>query len=138
MKRLPVSVLIAALCAPAFAQTPDAPPVDAKHLLDSLRQFREQSETSTKTRRSTAWQQVMAAAASNEKAAAAWADAVLAVQFAGVDHQTQAVRDWQQDEGQALKSKEAANAARLHLHWLGLTLQHASGTEIKQLLNRCS
>lgn len=135
MKRSLVPVLIAALCAPAFPQSSDAPPVDANQLLQALRQFREQNETSVKTRRSTGYQQVMAAAASNEKAAAAWADAVLAVQFAGVDHQTAAVRDWQQDEGQALRTKEASNAARLHLQWLGLTIQHASGAETKQLLN---
>jgi hypothetical protein len=135
MKRPPILVFLAALCAGAFAQTVDAPPVDAKQLLQALRQFREQNETSTKTRMATAYQQVTAAAGSNEKAAAAWADAVLAVQFAGVDHQTTAVRDWQQSEGLALRSKEAANAARLHLQWLGMTIQHASGVETKQMLN---
>ena len=126
---------LAALCATATAQTSDAPPVDAKQLLQSLHQIRDQSEAAVKARRTTAYQQVMAAAATNEKAAAAWQDAVLAVQFAGVDHQGTAVHDWKQSEGEALRSKEGANAARLHLYWLGLTLQHAAGTETKQLLN---
>ena len=126
---------IAALCATALAQTNDAPAVDTRQLLQSLHQFRDQNETGMKTRRTNAYQQVMAAAATNEKAAATWADAVLAVQFAGVDHQGTAVHDWKQTEGEALRSKEGANAARLHLYWLGLTIQHASGMETKQLLN---
>jgi hypothetical protein len=135
MKRLLLPSLLAALCANLAGQTADLPPVDMNQLLQSLRQFREQNETSTKARRTSAYQQVTAAAATNEKAAAAWTEAVLAVQFAGVDQQTAAVRDWQQDEGAALRSKEAANAARLHLQWLGLTLQHVSGAETKQLLS---
>ena len=135
MNRPILPAVISALCATAIAQTNDAPPVDTKQLLQSLHQFRDQSETSVKTRQTNAAKQVMAAAASNEKAADAWWGAVLAVQFAGVDHQTAAVRDWKQSEGEALKSKEGANAARLHLYWLGLTIQRAAGAETKQLLN---
>ena len=37
-------------------------------------------------------------------------------------------------EGEGLKAKEGSNAARLHLVWLGLTIQHAAGAETKQLL----
>ena len=135
MNRPFLPAIISALCATAIAQTNDVPPVDAKQLLQSLHQFRDQNETTVKTRRTGAYQQVMAAAASNEKAAAAWTDAVLAVQFAGVDHQGTAVHDWKQTEGAALLSKEGSNAARLHLYWLGLTVQHAAGAETKQLLN---
>jgi hypothetical protein len=135
MKRSLLLLSTVALGAGAFAQTGDLPPVDIKQLLQALRQFRDQNEAATKTRLTTAYQQVTAAASSNEKAAAAWEEAVLAVQFAGVDHQTTAVRAWKQDEGEALRSKEGANAARLHLHWLGLSLQHSSGAETKQLLN---
>ncbi len=134
MKRSLVPLLVASLAVPAFSQLNDAPPVDMKQLLLGLRQFKEANEMGLKTRRNGAYQQIAAAAASNEKAAAFWADAVLAVQFAGVDHQTQAVRDWKQGEGEGLKVKECANAARLHLVWLGLTMQHAAGAETKQLL----
>ena len=135
MHRPLIPALIAALCATAVAQTGDAPPVNTDQLLQALRQFRDQSATSLKTRRANALQQVMAAASSNEKAAATWADAVLAVQFAGVDHQGAAVREWKQADGEALRSKEGATAARLHLHWLAITIQHAAGAETKQLLN---
>ena len=134
MKPSVIPLIVAALSVPAFAQLNDAPPVDLKQLLQGLRQFKEQNETGLKTRRNAAYQQITAAASSLDKAAAYWTDAVLAVQFAGVDHQTAAVRDWKQNEGEGLKAKEGANAARLHLVWLGLTIQHSAGAETKQLL----
>jgi hypothetical protein len=134
MKPFLVPLIVASLSVPAFSQLNDAPPVDMKQLLQGLKQFKEQNETGLKTRRNNAYQQIMAAAATNEKAAAYWAESVLAVQFAGVDRQTQAVRDWQKGEGEGLKVKECANAARLHLVWLGLTIQHSAGAETKQLL----
>jgi hypothetical protein len=130
-----LTTIFIALSSPLVAQTGDAPPVDTVQLLHALKQLREQNETSMLARRTNAYRQLMAAAASNEKAAAFWADAVLAVQFAGVDHQTTAVREWKQGEGEGLRSKEASNAARLHLQWMALTIQHASGIETKQLLN---
>ena len=134
MKPSLIPLIIAALSAPAFAQLNDAPPLDLKQVLAGLKQFKEQNETGLKTRRSAAYKQIAAAAGSNEAAAAFWTNAVLAVQFAGVDHQTTAVRDWKNGEGEGLKAKEGANAARLHLVWLGLTMQHAAGVETKQLL----
>ena len=134
MKPSVLPLIVAALSVPAFAQLNDAPPVDMKQVLQGLKQFKEQNETGLKTRRNTAYKQIVTAAASNESAAAFWTNAVLAVQFAGVDHQTTAVRDWLKGEGEGLKAKEGANAARLHLVWLGLTIQHSAGAETKQLL----
>lgn len=134
MKPSLIPLFVAALTAPSFAQLTDVPPVDLKQVLSGLKQFKEQNETGIKTRRNNAYKQIMAAAASNEAAAAFWTNAVLAVQFAGVDHQTTAVRDWKNGEGEGLKAKEGANAARLHLVWLGLTMQHSAGAETKQLL----
>ena len=134
MKSSVIPLIIAALSAPAFAQLTDAPAVDLKQVLQGLRQFKEQNETGLKTRRNTAYQQIVAAAASNEKAAAMWTNAVMAVEFAGVERETSAARGWTKGEGEGLKAKEGANAARLHLVWLGLTLQHASGAETKDLL----
>lgn len=134
MKPSVFPLIVAALSVPAFAQLNDAPPVDMRQVLQGLKQFKEQNETGLKTRRNTAYKQIMTAAASNESAAAFWTNAVLAVQFAGVDHQTTAVRDWLKGEGEGLKEKEGANAARLHLAWLGLTIQHSAGAETKQLL----
>ncbi|MEO6787477.1 MAG: hypothetical protein ABI318_15200 [Chthoniobacteraceae bacterium] len=134
MNRLLIPSIIAALSAPALAQLNDIPPVDLKQVLQGLKQFKEQNETGLKTRRNNAYKQITTAAASNEAAAAFWTNAVLAVQFAGVDHQATAVRDWLKSEGEGLKASAGANAARLHLVWLGLTIQHAAGAETKQLL----
>ena len=134
MKPSLIPLLVAALSAPSFAQLNDVPPVDLKQVLSGLKQFKEQNETGLKARRNNAYKQVVAAAASNEAAAAFWTNAVLAVQFAGVGHETTAVRDWKNGEGEGLKAKEGANAARLHLVWLALTFQHSAGAETKQLL----
>ncbi len=134
MKSSCIPVILSVLATPAFAQLNDAPAVDLRQVLTGLKQFKEQNETGLKARRDTAYRAITAAAASNEAASAFWANAVLAVQFAGVDHQTTAVRDWKQTEGEGLKSKEGANAARLHLVWLGITMQHAAGVETSKLL----
>ncbi len=135
MKNSVIPLIIAALCAPTFgAELNDVPPVDLKQVLSGLKLFKDQNETGLRTRRNAAYKQITAAAASNEAAAAFWTNAVLAVQFAGVDHQATAVKDWLKGEGEGLKTKEGANAARLHLVWLGLTIQHAAGAETKQLL----
>ena len=134
MNRLLLPSIFFALSRPILAQVNDLPPVDLKQVLQGLKQFKEQNETGVRTRRTNAYKQINAAAASNEVAAALWTNAVLAVEFAGVDHQTAAVRDWLKGEGEGLKTKEGANAARLHLVWLGLTIQHAAGADNKQLL----
>jgi hypothetical protein len=134
MKPSVIPLILVAMITPAFAQLNDAPPVDMKQVLQGLKQFKETNETGLRTRRNTAYQQIVAAAASNEKAAAYWTSAVMAVQFAGVDHESTAAREWLKGEGEGLKTKEGANAARLHLVWLGLTLQHSSGAETSKLL----
>lgn len=134
MKPSLIPLFVAALSAPSFAQLSDVPPVDLKQVLSGLKQFKEQNETGIKTRRNNAYKLIVAAAASNDAAAQFWTNAVLAVQFAGVDHQTTAVREWKSGEGEGLKAKEGANAARLHLVWLALTFQHSAGAETKQLL----
>ncbi len=134
MKPILIPLILAAFSAPAFAQLNDSAAVDMKAVLAGLKQFKEQNETGLRLRRNNAYKQIAAAAASNEAAAAFWESAVLAVQFAGVDREGTAVKDWKKGEGEGLKTKEGANAARLHLVWLGLTIQHAAGAETKQLL----
>lgn len=134
MKSSVIPLIIVALSAPALAQLNDVAPLDMKQVLTGLKQLKEQNETNLRTRRSMAYKQIVTAAASNDAAAAFWTNAVMAVQFKGVDHENTAVRDWLKGEGEGLKAKEGANAARLHLVWLGLTMQHSAGAETKQLL----
>lgn len=134
MKRSLLLTIILALAAPTFAQVGDTPPMDVGQLLQSLKQLREQGETSIKNRRNTAYQQVMAAAASPEKAAAFWKEAVKAVQFDGASHEGAQLHDWKEGDGEALNDKLGQEAVRMHLQWLALTLQHAAGAEVKTML----
>lgn len=134
MKPSLIPLFVAALSAPAFAQLNDAPPVDLKQVLQGLRQFKEQNEAGQSARLSSAYKQIVAATASSEAAAAFWTGAHLSVEIAGVARESAAARDWQHGEGEGFKARECANAARLHLIWLGLTLQHISDVETSKLL----
>lgn len=134
MKSSVLPLIVAALSVPAIAQLNDAPPVDMKQVLQGLRQFKEQNTATQAALRNGAYKQIVAAAGSNESAAAFWTSAVMAVEIAGKAHESVAARGWQHGDGEGFKSKEAMNAARLHLIWLGLTLQHISDAETKQLL----
>ena len=119
---------------PAFAEVSDAPPVDSSQILQSLKQIREINETGSKNRRSQVFSQVSAAAQSAEKSVALWKEAVKAVQFEGAKNEGAAMQHWREGEGDALGSKLCSNAVKLHLQWLTLSLQHAGGAEVKQLL----
>ena len=134
MKPSLIPLVVVALSVPAFAQLNDAPPLDMKQVLQGLRQFKEQNAATQTALRNGAYKQIVAAAGSNESAAAFWTSAVMAVQIAGKDHESAAARGWTKGDGEGFKSREAMNAARLHLMWLGLTLQHISDAETKQLL----
>ena len=134
MKRTILLATFATFASHALAQTGDAPPVDAGQLLQSLKQIREINMTGIKTRRSQALSQISAAAQSAEKAVALWKDAVKAVQFEGAKNAGTAMHNWKEGEGDALGSKLSGNAARLHLQWVALSLQHSAGTDAKQLL----
>jgi hypothetical protein len=122
------------LAGPILAETPDAAPVDVRQLLEVLKQVKDQNEVGLKSRRSNAYQQVAAAAASNERAVAFWKEAVKTVQFEGAKQEGSQIRDWREGDGEALNDRLCANAVRLHLNWLALHLQHASGAETKTLL----
>lgn len=122
------------ICAPALqAQTTEAP-VDAAAILKVLKQMREEQGAALKQRRMSAYNQIMAASVSGERAVAFWKEAAKSVMFEGADNEAEKVRGWRDSEGDALNSKECQAAARLHLQWLALSLQHAHGTETKKLL----
>lgn len=133
LRFLAVILSIPTLC---FGQVPvqDAQPMDVKQLIEALKTLREQNEAGIKTRRQQAYSRVMAAAASGAAAVAFWKEAVKEVQFDGVAHQGSKLSEWRDGDGDALSSKECQTAARLHLYWLGLSLQHAMGTETKTML----
>ena len=132
--KLRLFATIISLPALSIAQTQDAPPMDARQLLEALKAIREQNEAGIKSRKQNAYTKVMAAAATGPSAAAFWKEAVKETQFDGADHQSAKLSDWKDGDGEALTSKECQNAAKLHLYWLGLSLQHAMGTETKAML----
>lgn len=129
-----LSAAVLVMASSINAQTPDAPPTDPRVLLDLLKQLRDQNEAATKSRRMSAYQQVLAAAASNERAIAFWKEAVKNAQFEGAEKEGTQIREWREGEGQALNDQLCANAVRLHLNWLAISLQHAAGLEAKALL----
>jgi hypothetical protein len=65
---------------------------------------------------------------------ALWKDAVKAVMFEGAEDEANKVRAWREADGDALNSKEAQTAAKLHLTWLFFTLQHHAGVKTKDLV----
>jgi hypothetical protein len=135
MKRAFFSAAAALLLAgSAFAELPDTAPMDTRQLLEALKQLKEQNEAGVKSRRSSAYQQVAAAASSAERAVAFWKDAVKAVQFEGAEKQGSKIQDWREGDGDALNDRHCASAVRLHLNWLALNLQHAAGADTRALL----
>lgn len=131
-----VHALLALLLTNTFtleAQT-DAPPVDMAEVLQALRAMRQKQTEQVKASKQKALQEVQAAAASGATAANTWEEAVRMVQFEGMPREGAQFREWKEKNGEALRSKEAQNAARLHMVWLGLTLQRSLGLTNKEML----
>ncbi len=118
---------------PLFAQQ-DAPPLDVAALLKALHGIKDQQTQQAKTAKQKALQQIQAAGASPASAVASWEEAVRTAQFEGAAKEGSQFKEWREREGEALKEKEAANAALLHFRWMALTMQHSIGTPMKELL----
>jgi hypothetical protein len=65
---------------------------------------------------------------------ALWKEAVKTVMFEGAEDEANKLRAWREGDGDALNSKEAQTAAKLHLTWLFFTLQHHAGVKTKDLI----
>ncbi|MGB8168672.1 MAG: hypothetical protein WCF18_14340, partial [Chthoniobacteraceae bacterium] len=127
--------LLFTLCSIASAaELRDTAPVDSKQAIEFLEKMRAQQETTVKQRRTTALETVKAAAASGEKAAALWKEAVKHVQYEGGDDASGKMRAWREGDGEALSAKEGQAAARFHVLWLYYTLQFHAGAKKKDLL----
>lgn len=135
MKTVPAALALLALSSSAIAAPPtDIAAPDTAQVLDVLAKLKAQNEATIKQRRSSAYDIVKAAAASGEKAVALWKDAVKVTQFEGAEDETSKMRQWRDSTGEALNSKEAQAAAKLHMTWLFYTLQHQAGVSRKDLL----
>lgn len=135
MKTLAALLAFLALV-PAVSAAPltDVSAPDPAQVLDVIAKLKAQHQTTIKQRRSTAYETVKAAAASGERAVALWKEAVKAVQFEGAEDETAKLRQWKDSTGEALNSKEAQTAAKLHMVWLYYTLQHHAGVSRRDLL----
>ena len=134
-KRLLIHATALLVAIPSFsAELQDAAPVDIGQLLQALRGIKDQQATQMKATKQKALQNVLAAAASPAAAAASWEEAVRSAQFEGAAREGSQFKEWREREGEALKEKEAANAAQLHFKWMALTLQRSIGTPVKDLL----
>ncbi|MGV3530980.1 MAG: hypothetical protein ACO1QR_01320 [Chthoniobacteraceae bacterium] len=115
-------------------QAQDAPAVDMAQILQALKALKTQQVQQTKSQKMRALQDVSAGASNPSKAADMWEEAVRATQFAGSSKEGEQYREWKDNEGSALRTKEVASALRLHFNWLAITLQRSAGAEIKELL----
>ena len=127
-------ILIALAMPAAAAPLQDAPAPDLAAIRDFLTKLQAEQEAAVKRRRATAFDTVKVAATNGEKAVALWKEAVKAVMFEGAEDEANKVRAWREADGDALNSKEAQTAAKLHLTWLFFTLQHHAGVKTKDLV----
>jgi hypothetical protein len=107
--------------------------VDLKQLKEVLKQIKDKRATSEKMTQNKVLQDFRAAASNSSAAVAFYTQAVQATQFDGKVHEQSAFQDWKRDESEKLKSDAMQSAIRLHLSYLLLTLQYATGTPIEQL-----
>lgn len=131
-KSLPLVAVLTFAASRAFSV--DAPPVDEQALLKNLKVIKEKVVADTKLSRTKVIQQLSAAAASDSSAIDFYLDAVRETQFDGRNREQTQFHDWKKKEADKLHSRDLQEAARLHLTYLVLTIQRASGAETKDLL----
>lgn len=107
--------------------------MDLKQLKEVLKQIKDKRATSEKMTQNKVIQDFRAATANGSAAIAFYTQAIQTTQFDGKVHEQAAFQDWKRDESEKLKSDAMQNAVRLHLNYLLLTLQYATGTPIQQL-----
>lgn len=116
----------------AFAN--DAAPVDAEAMLSNLKQIQQKHVAATTALYSNNIRDFFNAAASDANAIAFYEQAVQATQYEGQNREHSQFQDWKKKEADKLKSRELQEAVRLQLNYLGISLQRASGMEVKALL----
>ena len=125
-----LSLVIALRCASAQ----DATAVDAKTLLSALKEMKTKHAESAKSQFGKMMQDLGAASASNASAIAFYEEATRAITFAGQTREKTLFQEWKKKEADHLKSVEMQTAVRLHLSYLLITLQHANGLTIPQVM----
>ena len=127
-------ILLSLLLALRCASGQDAQPVDTKTMLSALKEIKTKHAEVAKTQFGKMMQDLGAASASNASAIAFYLDATRAISFAGQAHEQTLFQEWKKKEAEHLKSVEMQTAVRFHLNYLILSLQHAHGLTIPQVL----
>jgi len=117
-----------------FLTAQELDPSQAKEILRQLEELQAQREDLMKKGVAGALQRIRAAAASDSAAKDFYEEAVLQTQFAGQNREQTQLRDWKKKREEALKDSSFPTAARLHLNYLALTLERASGKTNEELL----
>lgn len=112
----------------------DAPPVNAKQMLQQLDQLKDQQVSQEKTTKQRAFQEALSAAGSVPKAVELWEESVRMTQFQGAARESTQFREWKTKDGEAFKSAEVQTALHLYFNWLAITLQRSTGAKIHDLL----
>lgn len=121
-------------CLQAAAPIVDAPPPDTGTIIQALKDLQDKQEQTRQSQISRATDQIFAAAASPSAAMAFYEDAIMATQFQGVTRENGQFREWKKKEEPRLKNRDFAEAVRMHLFWLGVTMRRAGGTQVAQLM----
>lgn len=130
------SILLAGLTAGFLPLLParELDPKQAREILRQLEEIQTQREELMKKGVAGALQRIRAAAASDSAAKDFYEEAVMQTQFAGQGREQSQLREWKKKREEALKDSSFSTAVRLHLNYLALTLERASGKTNEDLL----
>lgn len=112
----------------------DAPPVDTNSMLTNLKKIQQNHTASTTALYNNTIRDFFNAAANGGNAMAFYEQAIQATQFEGQNREHSQFQDWKKKEADKLKSREMQEAVRLQLNYLGLSMQRATGMDVKDLL----
>lgn len=122
------------LASPPFLPAQQLNPEEARDVLRQLSDVQAQREELMEKGVLGALQRIRAAAASESAAREFYEQAILQTQFAGQSREQTQLRDWKKRREDALKGTAVSTALRLHLNYLALTLERASGKTNDDLL----
>lgn len=112
----------------------DAPPVNPDAILKELKDMKNKQESTRKTQLTRTYQEINTASASGATALDLYLQIIRNTQFNGQNRENMEFRDWKKKKEENLKSKSFQECLRLHLVYLALTLQRASGVDVNTLL----
>lgn len=130
-----IAVACGFLAASAFPVPASAAEVlDTKSLRQALDKLKEQQKQLTEAQRGRFFKDLQNAASSDAAAVEFYEQAVRATQFSGQSKEGGAFRDWRKANEARLKSDGFQKGLRFHLTYLALSVEYASGRDLKELV----